>query len=88
MMRQDASSTYVRPKRKPLYVNNDINNNINNNMLVAQWLERLTGHQKVPGSIPFWGSEIVFMRMQLDDRSSIISRYLQALTLVKHEFHW
>ena len=27
---------------------------------VAQWLERLTGHQKVAGSIPVWVSEIIF----------------------------
>ena len=26
-------------------------------VLVAQWLERLTGDQKVAGSIPIWGSE-------------------------------
>ena len=26
-------------------------------VLVAQWLERLTGDQKVAGSIPVWGSE-------------------------------
>ena len=26
----------------------------------AQWLERLTGHQKVAGSIPVWGSDIIF----------------------------
>ena len=28
--------------------------------LVAQWLECLTSHQKVAGSIPVWGSEIGF----------------------------
>ena len=26
----------------------------------GQCLERLTGHRKVAGSIPVWGSEIVF----------------------------
>ena len=26
--------------------------------LIAQWLERLTGDQKVADSIPVWGSEI------------------------------
>ena len=44
--------------------------------------ERLTGHQKVAGSIPFLGSEIVFLSMELDDRS-FISRYIQALTVLK-----
>ena len=29
-------------------------------VLVAKWLERLTGHQKVACSIPVWGSEIIF----------------------------
>ena len=29
-------------------------------ILVAQWLERLTGDQKVAGSIPVWGSETFF----------------------------
>ena len=29
-------------------------------VLVAQWLERLTCHQKVAGSTPVWGSEIRF----------------------------
>ena len=40
--------------------------------LVAQWLERVTGHQKVAGSIPVWGSEIVFLRIEHDERSTII----------------
>ena len=31
----------------------------------------LNSHQKVAASIPVWGSEIVFMRMELDERSSI-----------------
>ena len=57
-------------------------------VLAAQWLERLTGHQKAVGSIPVWGSEIIFLRIELDDRSSIISRYLQALTLLlNYKFH-
>ena len=56
-------------------------------VLVPHWLERLAGHQKVAGSIPVWGSEIVFLRIELDDRSSIISRYLQALTLLKYKYH-
>ena len=30
--------------------------------LVPQWLERLTGHQRVAGSISVWGSEILFLR--------------------------
>ena len=29
-------------------------------VLVAEWLERLTGDQKVAGPIPIWGSETVF----------------------------
>ena len=29
-------------------------------VLVAQWLERLTGDQKVAGPIPVWGSETFF----------------------------
>ena len=29
-------------------------------VLIAQWLERLTGDQKVAGSIPVWGSETFF----------------------------
>ena len=45
-------------------------------------LEHLTGHQ-VAGSIPVWGSGIVFLRIKLDERLSIISRYLQAPTLLK-----
>ena len=28
-------------------------------LLRLRWLERLTGHQKVVGSTPVWGSEIV-----------------------------
>ena len=36
---------------------------------VAQWLERLTGHQKIAASIPVWSSEIVFLRLGLDERS-------------------
>ena len=43
-----------------------------NDKLVAQWLERLTGHQKTSGSILVWRSEIVFLRLKLDERSSII----------------
>ena len=38
-------------------------------------LERLTSHQKVAGSIPVWGSEIVFLRIELDDRSTIIQKW-------------
>ena len=32
-------------------------------------------------------SEIVFLRIELDDRSSLMLRYLQALTLLKYKFH-
>ena len=53
---------------------------------VAQWLEHLTGHQKVAGSIPVWDSEIIFL-IELDDLSSIISRDLQTLTILTHKFH-
>ena len=35
--------------------------------------DRLIGHQKVAGSIPDWGSEAVFLRIELVDRSFIIS---------------
>ena len=42
---------------------------------VAQWLERLTGHQKVASSIPVWGSEIVFLRLGLHERSSTIQQF-------------
>ena len=35
-------------------------------VLVAQWLESLTGHHKVAGLIPVWGSEIVFLRIEFD----------------------
>ena len=41
-------------------------------VLVAHWLECLTGHQKVTGSIPVWGSETVFLRIELDERLSVI----------------
>ena len=41
-------------------------------ILVVQWLQRLTGHQKVAGSIPVWGSKIVFLRIELDECPSII----------------
>ena len=36
----------------------------------AQWFERLTSHQKVAGLI--WGSEIIFVRIELSERSSLI----------------
>ena len=36
---------------------------------------QLIGHQKVADSIPVWGSEIVFLRIELDERSSIILTY-------------
>ena len=32
-----------------------------------------------------WGSEIVFLRIELNERSSITSRYLQALILLKYK---
>ena len=44
-----------------------------------RYVKLLNRHQKVAGSIPVWGSEIVFLSIELDDRSSI-SRYIQALT--------
>ena len=44
--------------------------------------------KKVAGSIPVWDSQIVFLRIELDDRSSVISRYFQALTLLKYEFQF
>ena len=51
---------------------------------MAQWLERLTGRQKVAGLISVGGSEIVFLSVELDDRSSI-SSYIQALAISKSE---
>ena len=33
----------------------------------------MTSHQKVTGLIPVWGSEIIFLRIELDDHSFIIS---------------
>ena len=56
-------------------------------VLVAQWLERLTGHQKVAGSISVWGSEIVFLSIGLDDNLSIILRYFQALVYSIYKLH-
>ena len=41
-------------------------------VLVAQWLERLMGHQKIAGLIPVWGSEIIFLSIGLDDHLSFI----------------
>ena len=54
----------------------------------CEWLQRLTGHEKVAGSTPVWGSEIVFLRRELDDRSSIILHSLcfQILSVVKQDF--
>ena len=40
-------------------------------VLVAQWFERFTGHQKATGSIPVWDLEIVFLS-RIDERLSII----------------
>ena len=56
--------------------------------LAAQWLERLTGHQKVAGSIPVWGSEIVFLRTELDERSSVIPKdtSVRSLRLIRTWF--
>ena len=31
-----------------------------------------TGHRKIAGSIPLYGSKIVFLKTELDERSSII----------------
>ena len=36
------------------------------------------------GFVPHWGSEIVLLRIGLDERSSIILRYVQAPTLLKY----
>ena len=35
-------------------------------VLVAQWLERLTGDQKVAGSIPVWSSETFSFALKLE----------------------
>ena len=44
----------------------------------------LTGHQKVAGSIPVWGSEIVFLRTELDERSSLIHEIFVYETCISH----
>ena len=38
-------------------------------MMLMQYI--MTGHQKGAGSFPVWGSEIVFLRLELDKRYSI-----------------
>ena len=43
----------------------------------AQCLQRLIGHWKVASLIPIWGSKIVFLRIEHDEHSSVISKYLQ-----------
>ena len=40
--------------------------------------------KRVAGSISVWGSEIVFLRLELDECLSIISRYFQAPTFLKY----
>ena len=40
---------------------------------VVQWLQRLTGHHKVAGSIPVWDSEIGFLRLGLHEHSSFFA---------------
>ena len=40
-------------------------------VLVAQWLEHLTSHQRVAGLVPIWGLEVVFLGVELGDHSSI-----------------
>ena len=42
---------------------------------ILRWTIVKLYHQKVAGSIPVWGSEIVFLGIELDDRSSIISTW-------------
>ena len=46
---------------------------------IAQWLERFAGHQKATGLIPVWGSEIVFLRLWLDNFYQEYSQSLFAL---------
>ena len=65
----------MRPERKPLYVNNVINAIY----MLEMW--ELGDILKVADSIPVWGSEIVFLRSELDDSSSVIHlRYLPGPT--------
>ena len=55
-----AAHTFVRARAFVIWVN------------VAHWLERFTSHQKATGSIRVWDSEIVFPRLGLEERLSII----------------
>ena len=50
-------------------------------------IERLNGHQKFAGSFTVWGSEIVFLSIKLDERSSI-SWFIQAHTFPKSEINF
>ena len=54
----------------------------------AQCSERFAGHQKIAGSTSIWGSEIeiVFLRLGLDERSSIISD-ISKLPRLQHITH-
>ena len=52
-------------------------------IFVAQWLERLTGHQKVAGSIPVWGWEIIFWVSSL--KIVHLPKNIQALMFLKHQ---
>ena len=42
---------------------------------------------KVAGSIPVWGSEIVFLSIGLDDHSPIILRYFHALIYLIYKLY-
>ena len=53
----------MRPKWKPLYVNLI--------MILMRYISLIDW-----GSIPGLGSEIVFLRIELDERSSVISKFL------------
>ena len=51
-------------------------------------LERLTGYQKVAGLLPGRGSEIFFLRIELDDRSSIITNWNYLGNQKVNSPHW
>ena len=43
---------------------------------------------KVAGSIPVWGSEIIFLRIELDEHSSIIRAISNLLHFQKYISHY
>ena len=47
-------------------------------VIVTQWLERLTSHQKVADSLPVWSSENVFLKFEADESPTVIHENLKA----------